>query len=393
MGIQLCLLALTAFLAGVDENIFIGILPVIAQDLHVSVGAAGQLTSIFSITYALGAPLLLLATARIERKTLLCWAVAAFGVSNLLAAFSANYAQLCAARMLMALACCLSCLLAATIASRIVPPERKGRAIGIIFMGISGSLVLGIPIGLALCEAWGWRAMFQVLAALSLPLLAAIRALLPALSPGAAIPLSSYWRHLGQRKMLSAQLVSILMIAGHFTLFAYLTPYAQAKLHLDGAAVGLLYMLFGVAGVSGAYLGGWFSDRAGARRAVVLSPALYLASMGALLLAGGSPLLFFPCMMLWACLSWTISPVVQNYLIQSDRTHADVGVSVNMSAMHVGVALGTAAGGVVVDAAGVDALPWVGCGIVVLAIAAAVTSIRSGTTKAAQAADAVCRDV
>lgn len=378
MGIQVYLLALTAFIAAIDENIFIGILPVVAQDLQVSVGAAGQLTSIFSITFALTAPLLLALTARIERRILISFAIAIFGLSNLLAALSGSYLQLFLARMFMAMSCALICLLATTIATRIVAPTHKGRAIGIVFMGISGSLVLGIPVGLQVCDIWGWRAIFYALAALSVPVLVAINMLLPKLAPAAAIPMLSYWRHIRQSKMLSGQMISILMIGGHFTLFAYLTPYAQAKLGITLASISLLFMLFGIAGVIGAYLGGWASDRVGATQAVILSPSLYLLTMSTLLFTSGSVFLFIPFMMLWACLSWTITPAVQNYLIQSDRKNADVSVSLNLSAMHVGVALGTAVGGFVVSYGSLDATPWVGCGIVLLAIAAAIFSTRSG---------------
>ena len=142
----------------------------------------------------------------------------------------------------------------------------------------------------------------------------------------------SYRAVLAHPRLMAAQLVSIAMIGGHFTLFAYLTPYLQAVLSPGAAALEGLYVAFGIAGVTGAWLGGLFSDRLGASRALAC-PAMFLVAMAVLPAAsvaarvrtrddaGGG-------------ISWSISPIVQNYLIHTAPSLADASVGINVSAMH-----------------------------------------------------------
>ncbi|EJO53106.1 transporter, major facilitator domain protein, partial [Burkholderia multivorans ATCC BAA-247] len=164
MDVRVYLLAAAVFLAGVAENICVGILPAISAGLDVSVAAAGQLTTIFSAVFALAALVAAAAVARIERRTALLASLATFAAANLLAAASAGYASLFAARMLMAASCAMLILVATRLAAELATPAQRGRAIGIVFMGISASLVLGVPIGMRIADWAGWRAVFASLA-------------------------------------------------------------------------------------------------------------------------------------------------------------------------------------------------------------------------------------
>ena len=137
-------------------------------------------------------------------------------------------------------------------------PEYHGRAIGIVFMGISGSLVLGVPVGTAIDNWAGWRATFACIAFLTLPLAGYLAYQLPLSPSRKTVSVRAYWAHLTHPRMLTGRLVSVAMIGGHFTLFAYLTPYVQAVFSPGARALTFLYAAFGVAGVTGAWLGGWF---------------------------------------------------------------------------------------------------------------------------------------
>lgn len=169
MDVRLFVLALATFVTGTAENIIVGILPGIAPGLNVSVSAAGQLTSIFSITFALTAPMALVLTTRFERKAILVFALGVFIASNIIASISSNYAVLFIARIGMASASAVVCLIATMLATELVSPAMRGRAIGIIFMGISGSMVAGVPTGMIVNDwlagvrsscAWHWRQLW-----------------------------------------------------------------------------------------------------------------------------------------------------------------------------------------------------------------------------------------
>ncbi|MBN3797647.1 MFS transporter, partial [Burkholderia sp. Ac-20392] len=300
-----------------------------------------------------------------------------FSAANLCAAASPVYASLFAARVLMAASCATLILVATRFAAELAPASQRGRAIGIVFMGISASLVLGVPIGMRIADWAGWRAVFVSIAVPALPLAIWLGRRLPRMAPiaataaAAAAATPSYRAVLARPRLVAAQLVSIAMIGGHFTLFAYLTPYLQVVLSPGAAALEGLYVAFGMAGVTGAWLGGLFSDRLGASRALWACPVVFLVAMAVLPAAGVSPLAFVPAMMLWGGISWSISPIVQNYLIHTAPTLADASVGINVSAMHAGVALGSALGGVLVERDALRVTPWAGCGLVAVALACA----------------------
>ncbi|MGF6172901.1 MFS transporter [Ensifer sp. 4252] len=371
MNIPLLLVALATFATGTAENIVIGILPDVASGLGVSTGLAGQLTSVFSVTFALAAPAALLLTARLGRKTLLLLALGLFVASNLLAAASLNYGVLVAARIGMAAASATACLVATMLATEIVPPGKRGRAIGLIFMGISASLVLGVPAGMLVSSAFGWRSVFIGLALFAASVLFACRWFVPVAGRSKPPRGGRYASHLRSLSCVCAQLVSVLMIGGHFILFAYLAPYLAEIVGMRGDEVVTAFFAFGVAGVCGGYLGGRFSDAVAPRLAIRLTPLAYLLALIAIPFVADTRLPFLAVMMLWGCISWMISPVVQSFLIRQSPQTAEAGIGLNLSAMHVGVGLGTGIGGVLVEAASPSALPAAAAILAGLAVVAA----------------------
>ncbi|MBB6304917.1 MULTISPECIES: MFS transporter [Rhizobium] len=90
---------------------------------------------------------------------------------------------------------------------------------------------------------------------------------------------------------MMAQCVSILFIAGHFTLFSYLTSYAASKGFFGPHWEAFLYAVFGSSGMAGGVLAGILSDLAGRRLALVASPAIYLVTT--LLLCVSESSIFF----------------------------------------------------------------------------------------------------
>ncbi|MCH6202631.1 MFS transporter [Brucella ciceri] len=376
MDTRIFVLALATFVTGTAENIIVGILPGIARGLDVSVSAAGQLTSIFSITFALAAPLTLVLTTRFERKAILVSALGVFIASNILASLSPNYGVLFAARIGMAMESAAVCLIATMLATELVTPAMRGRAIGIIFVGISGSMVAGVPTGMMINEWLGWRTVFLCLASTAaLVLLLSMRALSSAGRSQRGLP--PYTPHLKSFRLVSAQLVSILMIGGHFVLFAYLTPYLMEAVHVSSQRIIWAMLAFGLAGMTGGYLGGLLADKLSPRLAIVLTPLLYLTALMAIPIAINSSTVFGMVLMIWACLSWMISPVVQSFLMTTDPATGEAGVGINLSAMHVGVALGTATGGLALEYMSLQALPWTGSVLVGLSLLCALNASRS----------------
>ncbi|WP_234907729.1 MFS transporter [Ensifer canadensis] len=181
----------------------------------------------------------------------------------------------------------------------------------------------------------------------------------------------SYAGHLRSLPCVCAQLVSVLMIGGHFILFAYLAPYLAEIVGMRGDEVVTAFFAFGVAGVCGGYLGGRFSDAVPPRLVIRLTPLAYLLALIAVPFMSEMRLLFLVVMMLWGCISWMISPVVQSFLISQSPETAEAGIGLNLSAMHVGVGLGTGIGGLLVEAASPSVLPAAAAILAGLAVVAA----------------------
>src|SRR5690606_29331161 len=118
--------------------------------------------------FALSGPILLALTAKVERKKLFLWTLLTFFLGNILAFSSPNYSLLMASRVLCAMSAALITVLSLTVVTKIVTKEYLARSLGLVFMGVSGSVVLGVPLGVLLTEAWGWRAPFLLIAALTL---------------------------------------------------------------------------------------------------------------------------------------------------------------------------------------------------------------------------------
>ncbi|MGE7055929.1 MFS transporter, partial [Paenibacillus glucanolyticus] len=153
MNLKVLILAISTISVGLVELIVGGILPLIADDLNISLGTAGQLITVFALVYAISGPVLLALTAKVERKRLYIISLFVFFIGNLLAYVSPNFVLLMGARILTAMSTALIIVLSLTITAKVVEPAHRAKALGVIYMGISSSLVLGVPLGILISEA------------------------------------------------------------------------------------------------------------------------------------------------------------------------------------------------------------------------------------------------
>ncbi|MCY9511071.1 MFS transporter [Paenibacillus larvae] len=375
MNFLVYILAIAAFVVGTVELIIGGTLDLVADDLGVSIQAAGQFITIFSVVFALSGPILLALTGKIERKTIYIGALSIFLIGNLFSAFSLNYAMLMFSRVMCAASGSLIIALSVTLASSVVKPHFRARAIGVIFMGISGSLVLGVPLGLLLGNAYGWRAPFVFISALTFISIIAISIFLTKVPPGAVLSLKKQIATLKEKKIVSAQLTSFLFLTGHLTLYAYLTPFLKDIMHVEAKWISLFYFIFGIAAVIGGGFGGWLADKWGSKKSIISIIIVFACAMFLLPIMTFSFPLFIVMMAIWSMLSWAISPVQQNYLIEIAPESAGIQQSLNNSALHLGIAFGSTVGGTVIKTSSVIYNAWIGAGFIILALLFAVFSI------------------
>ncbi|KZR59487.1 MFS transporter [Pseudobacillus badius] len=382
MDKRVYLLTIVSFVVGMVELIIGGLLDLVAADLKISLGRAGLLITIFSLTFAVSAPILLTMTAKVERKKLTLLALFIFLIGNMAAAVSSTYEILLFARILSASSGSLLVVLCVTMAANIVADTYRARAIGIVFMGISASLVLGVPIGLVLGNAFGWRAPFVLISLLTIFSMAGVYLFMEKLEAKPSIPFKEQLMTLKEGKVLLAQLISFLFLAGHLTLYGYLTPFLKSELHLDGTWVSIAYFVFGIAAVLGGGIGGVLADRFGTKRTILSVLVLFAFTLFAIPHTTFALPLFLIVMVLWSMLSWAITPAMQSYLIEISPETADIQQSLNNSALHFGIAFGSFIGGLVIEHASVEQNASVGGVFIVIALILAVFSIAKESKRA-----------
>ncbi|MBB6633189.1 MFS transporter [Cohnella thailandensis] len=381
MDKRIWILAIASFVVGTVELVIAGIIDMIAQDLNVSVGTAGQLITVYSLVFAFGSPILITLTSKVERRKLLTAAMLVFFAGNLISILSPNFTVLLISRIILAASCSIVVVLSIVMASSIVAPESRGRAIGIIFMGISASLVLGVPIGTFIGELWGWRSTFVLVGGLTLIVAWAVRRYLPQVAPRPGIPLRDQLRTLKNSKILSAHSISILQMTGQFTIYAYVTPFLQETMGLSTNMISLVLFVYGLAGIAGGWIGGWSSDKLGNGRTIIVTLLLHALAIFLLPYSTSSIFLLLIVVVVWCAFNMAPSPAIQSYLIQTAPESSDIQLSFNTSSLHIGVAAGSIVGGLIVNHYSVTTNTWVGGLIVILAILSAVFSLRKSNAK------------
>lgn len=376
MNKKVYVLAIAAFVVGTVELILGGILDLIATDLHLSYAKAGYLISIFSLVYAISAPILLNLTARFERKKVYLCTLAVFLMSNLISAFSANFYMLMAGRALGAATGSLIFVLSLTLAARIVEPQYKGRAVGIITMGGSASLILGVPLGIFVGNLAGWREVFIFIAILTALVIVAISIAMDRVQPIPVVPLKKQLSALWNPRMLAIHATTLLVLAGHLTLYAYFTPFLQATIGASSTMVTFIYVMFGIAAVAGGGIGGLLSDRLHPAKAIIIVLVPFMITMALIPVSVGLPLIAFLLLLsVWSALSWTVTPVQNSLIIKTSPETADTLISTNSGIAHAGIALGTYIGGMVIDHSTIQHTGWVGSILILLGLVTAIYAI------------------
>ncbi|MGX2962046.1 MFS transporter (plasmid) [Peribacillus sp. JNUCC 23] len=375
MDKRVYILAIVSFVVGMVELIIGGLLDIVANDLDVSLGQAGFLITVFSLAFALAAPILLTVTQRVERKQLTLITLFIFLIGNVIAVFSPSYSILLVGRIIAASSGSLLIALCLTMVPNIVTEQYRARAIGIVFMGVSASLVLGIPIGLMLGNAFGWRAPFIMISILTLVSMAGVFFFLERMVPKPSIPIGRQLRTLKNRKILFAQVTSFVMLTGHLTLYGYLTPFLKMKLGLDGTWVSIVYLIFGIAAVVGGGIGGFLADRFGPTRTIISVIILFAVSMLSIPYTTFALPFFLILMVIWSMLSWAITPAMQSYLIELSPETSDIQQALNNSAVHMGIAFGSLVGGIVIEQTSVEFNPTVGGVLVLISLGTAALSV------------------
>ncbi|MBB5180370.1 multidrug resistance protein [Planomicrobium koreense] len=357
-------LALSAFAIGTTEFISVGLLPMIAADLGISVTTAGLTVSLYALGVMVGAPVLTSLTSNMPRKTLLLWIMVVFIIGNLIAATASTVTVLLAARVVSALAHGVFMAIGATIAADLVPENKRASAIAMMFTGLTVATVTGVPFGTFLGQQFGWRIAFMAIVVIGIIAFIGNSVLVPAdLKKAARTTFRDQAKLVTNGRLLLVFAITALGYGGTFVVFTYLSPLLQEVTGFKAGTVTLILLGYGIAIAAGNTIGGKLANRNPIKalfymfliQAVIL---LVLAFTAPFKIAG---LITILLMGLFAFMN---VPGLQVYAVMLAERYVpsavDTASAINIAAFNAGIAIGAVLGGMVADSIGLIHTSWVG---------------------------------
>ena len=382
---SLLALALGGFGIGTTEFASMGVLPDIAGDLGVSIPTAGHAITAYALGVVVGAPLFAVLGARLPRKGLLLVLMAAIGLGNLLSAAAPSFGLLVVARFLSGLPHGAYFGIAAVVASALVAPSRRARAVATTMTGLTVANVVGVPLTTLLGQAMGWRSTYVAVVAIALLTLVAVEGLVPRVAAGhgasprrelTALRRPLVWLTLG---------VGAIGFGGFFAVYTYIAPMLTEVAGYREAGIPIVIALLGAGMTVGTVVGGHLADRA-LLRTLVLSLVATTVVLLAFTLTARGVVTVAVTVFLLGLVSSTGLPALTTRLLDVAGDGKALAATLNHSALNVSNALGAWLGGVVIAAGlGYTAPAVVGAVLAVLGLVvlgASVVVERRGSTRA-----------
>lgn len=349
MWFKIALLALGTFAIGTDGFIVAGVLREISGQLGVSNAAAGQLVTVFAAIYAVSSPLVASLAANVSRRRLLLFALFIFVLGNGLAALADSYAVLMAARVVAAVASAAYTPCASVSAATLAGPQHRGKALSLVMGGITVSTIVGVPIGTWLGSIGGFRAAFWLVTALGGAALLGLALWLPDLPKPAPVSLTDRTRALSLPEVPTTLIVTTLAMTAGFTVYTYIGPLLAETMQADGRTLSIVLIAFGIAGTLGNILSGWLADHWGAGRTVTTSLTIVMAVLALFPTFAGTLPGALAAVVVWNCAGWLLLPAQQHRLLSTAPHVGQILVSLNASAMYLGIGLASLLGGFVIE--------------------------------------------
>jgi DHA1 family inner membrane transport protein len=341
-------LALSSFAIGTTEFVIMGLLPEVAADLSVTIPQAGWLVTGYALAVAIGAPIMAVSTAHLKRRTALIALMAFFIAGNLLCAVSPNYWVLMIARIVTALCHGAFFGIGAVVAAGLVTEDRKARAVALMFTGLTLANVLGVPLGTAIGQAYGWRSTFGVVTVIGIATILGLIAILPKDKQEARSNLTKEIAALKNGHLWLALSTTVFFSASMFTLFTYIAPLLRDVTGVSPEGVTWTLFLIGIGLTIGNLAGGKLADwRLGPALASIFA-AIALTSIA----FSYTSRFFIPAeitLFLWAIASFAAVPALQVGVVRFGKNAPNLVSTINIGAFNTGNALGAWAGGMVID--------------------------------------------
>ncbi|MFI7450688.1 MFS transporter [Nonomuraea sp. NPDC049714] len=365
-NLALATLFLGMFVLGSAELLVVGVLNLIARDLQASIPAAGTLVTAYAAGLALGGPILTALTIKLNRRSVLIGALLLFALANLLLVLITDYGLFLAARVVAGAlqGVFIGAAFAAGIA--VVPRERMGRAMAVVISGVAVSAALGSPLGTLVGQVLGWRGSFAAVVGLTVLALLATLMLVPSV-PGTGGGAAGQAKHAFAPRVLAVLGLTLLIYAALYAALTYLVPFLQDVTGVSGALISVFLLAYGVATAAGSFGGGRFADT-NAARTLIVGTAGVAVSLLALYLIGANAVLAALGLLALGLFVGVMTPSLQYRVMSLAGPGGALAQSLPASAVNVGIAFGSAAGGVAISSSTASSAVLTGLIIAVIVI-------------------------
>jgi len=394
MPLPLLALFFAAFAFGTTEFVIAGVLPQVAAGLGVSIPNAGYLVSGYAIGIAVGGPLFTIVTARMPRKTLLLWLLIIFTIGQAACALAPDFFSMLVLRVAIAFAHGVYFGVAMVVAVGLVREDQRGMAVALILAGLTVSSVVGVPLGTAIGNVFGWRATFWAMFVLGIIAVVAMLLLVPRGTGTVTAPagLRNEVRVLGRQQVWTCLVIMLMLMICQFVPYTYITPLLQEVTGIDAATVPWVLLLSGLGATAGVFIGGKLSERF-LMPTLMFLPLLQGLMLLIIYLVSPYPLPMVAALFVWSGVNFAIGTPIQTRILTWTADAPNLASSLIPSGFNVGIAIAASLGAVLLNAGfGYRSLPLFGVAAMVVAAIAAIASYawekRAGVTPPLSAAAA-----
>lgn len=391
MPVAIYVFSLCTFAFGLSEFVVAGLVSAIAVDLDAKIAAVGTAIAAYALGASIGAPFITALVAHWKDRSILLLAMALLAAGSVLMAAAPNLALLLAVRFVVGLGHGVFMAVASDAATKLVPAARSGRALSVVWLGLTLALAVGVPLGTYLGSLWSWRTIFLVIGALSVAGMLGLLFFMDSQAKGGGS--TGAWqgiRAITHPQLLTTAGLAALASVATFSFFTYVSPYLLQVTAVDIAWLSLAMLLFGLCSVVGNLLGGRLADRPDAGRSSVLALAglaLNLVALyalrgwaSAMLVLVGSLGIFF-----FAIVTLLTMRLLQQAQRQVPQFTA-VAAGLNIASFNLGTAVGGVLGSFTIAWASLAHVPLVGG--LAAASACAVLFAQARRSRRAEAAGA-----
>ncbi|SCT38088.1 MFS transporter [Staphylococcus caeli] len=362
---KIWVLALGMFALGMDTYIVAGILPEMSRDFNKTNAEIGQGVTVFTLCFALSAPIFSAILAKYSVKNILLIALFIFGLANIMTIVAPNYSIYIISRCIAGLGAGIFSPMAVSAGSYLADTKNKGKALALVVGGMSIGTVIGVPVGLQLASIMGWRFSIGIIVVLSICAIICIFILLPNFKIPAPPSMVTRFALFLDIQVLKVIAVTVCAAIASLGLYTYLAEIISKSILADNIA--LFLTTWGIGGVLGSLMVSMVIDKFKNTQILML---LILICLGFSILLipvlievpfwGLLPFLF------WGAMGWATQAPQQHILLQNHKEHGSTSVALNSSVNYLGSAMGAALGGFILIQGGTDEVLIYGALIIIV---------------------------